>query len=609
MNTSELVEIEVSQTDFPLLSFKLSSPVPANSLLRIKASGTSMLSGLYIEKVSIQNGDILPFEHRYSRKEMEVEWGWHIRAMSMVMLRVQTEIPANSVLKVQTCYSSHRDPYKLSKAINRYSGLSWWMDIGIIEEPKSTALEPISPPLEIRFVPGGAHRLEAYLKPDRSLLIEHFDSHGNPAKYAGEIKIGMGDEKLAVSCSGETTAESIQLLDSASQVSRIHVRDSHGREALSNAHPIALDGTPIFFGECHWHTNFSGDGQRSMEDALKSARDELGLDFAGPADHMGHNGKYGKNTPAEQASICKDFDSPGRFCTIPGAELSKRYGHANLYTDSFDLFLEITSRFQNELAPVWGKDPNRYGLKALVDLCTSGRSLVIPHHTNMDSYVREHVVHKDGRPFWCAMNWPIPADRDIVRLFEMVQTRGCFEAEETDPDWWIRDGGLGGSARTALMRGYRLGFVGGTDNHCGWPTRKGSRYTGLTAVQSKNLDTKSIFDTMYHRRCYATSGTRIVADVTLNGHPMGSELKLEPGEDRLFRIQIKGTAPIVSVQIIHYGYVLSDLPVGKDQLDFYAEWADERPGRSLEDLYYYVRARQADGHCVWLSPFWVDLPE
>jgi hypothetical protein len=47
---------------------------------------------------------------------------------------------------------------------------------------------------------------------------------------------------------------------------------------------------------------------------------------------------------------------------------------------------------------------------------------------------------------------------------------------------------------------------------------------------------------------------------------------------------------------------------GPDRLDFEAEWVDERPGRPLEDAWYYVRARQTDGHCAWLSRFRVDLP-
>ena len=93
----------------------------------------------------------------------------------------------------------------------------------------------------------------------------------------------------------------------------------------------------------------------------------------------------------------------------------------------------------------------------------------------------------------------------------------------------------------------------------------------------------------------------------VNGRPIGAELQLGPGDERTFRIRILGTAPIAAVQIIHAGHVLADLPTPDDELDFDATWSDERPGRPLDDAYYYVRARQIDGHCLWLSPWWVDL--
>jgi len=127
-------------------------------------------------------------------------------------------------------------------------------------------------------------------------------------------------------------------------------------------------------------------------------------------------------------------------------------------------------------------------------------------------------------------------------------------------------------------------------------------------VQAPRLDTRSVFEALHRRRCYATSGARIVADATLNGQPLGSELALAPGAERRFRIRIHGTAPLAAVQIVHAGCVLADFPVAAGSWDVAAEWCDERPGRALEDAWYYVRARQADGHCAWLSPFWIDLP-
>lgn len=600
------MKLDVNTTEIPDVTIVLDREVSANSLIRIRADGTQMLNGMRIEKV-VAGGTALPEEHRYSREEMEKNWSWHIRTKSMIIVRATSDLAPESSLVVSSELSSRRKTYTTDQPNPiQFSGLSWTLNIGTVESLQDEALSDIAEAFRIDFVPGAPDHIEAYLKPDGTAHIQHFDARSNPTlDYRGSFTLSCnGSPKAAEGGDGPTRVK----LDGSPQAGqRYDVSDDAGRKTVSNAAPFAIDGTSIYFGEFHWHTDFSGDGQRATTDAMTSARDELGLDFAGPADHMNQTGGYGQRTPTEQRDLVMPFDDPGTFCTIPTSELSRRYGHTNLIADSFETFIQITSRFKNELEPAWAREPNRYPFQPLIDLCPPGKALVVPHHSNMDSYVREHVVREDGRPFWCAMHFPMPADRSVVRLFEVVQGRGAFETELTDPDWRIYDGGLGGSAQTALMRGYRMGFVAGTDNHCGWPTRKGGGYAGITAVQSDRLDTKSIFNAMYERRCYASSGARIVADATLNDRPLGSELRLEPGEKRRFTIRINGTAPLEQVQVVHSGYILKDFELEKTQVDFEAEWCDERPGRPLEDAYYYVRARQDDGHCVWLSPFWVDL--
>ena len=87
------------------------------------------------------------------------------------------------------------------------------------------------------------------------------------------------------------------------------------------------------------------------------------------------------------------------------------------------------------------------------------------------------------------------------------------------------------------------------------------------------------------------------------------EVSLDPGVNPRIRISIKGTAPLTDVQIIHAGHVFAEFEVERGTIDFQGEWTDERAGRPLENVYYYVRARQKDGHCIWLSPWWISLPE
>ncbi|MBN1250238.1 MAG: hypothetical protein JXC32_21420 [Anaerolineae bacterium] len=608
------------------LEMTLVHPATAGTLLRVQASGVTMLRSLAVVAVTAYAGngvaapsasgtDVdLALVHRFSWEEMQHDWVWHIRTLSMAVVRVPMDLPRGTRIIVRC------EPVLegLDPSGATIADLTWVLHLGKVATPEALECSQVAEPLGLRFSAGPVDHIEAVLKPDGRILVQHLDPYGNPARAPkdGRLAVVLGERRLEVTSAPGTAATAVGGLgvDGLRPESGLRgfVTDNAGRQATTNALPRALDGTPIYFGEFHWHTEFSPDGQRSLQAALTSARDELCLDFAGPADHLGADGTYAHHLPIEQAEICRRFDEPGRFCAIPSAELSARYGHANLVAADFETFLQIIKRFPYELLPVWRERPNSYPLEILSALCPEGRAMIVPHHTNMDSSVRAGVVHRDGRPFWCAMHWPLatPLMRQGVRLVEIVQNRGAFETEAPDPRWRVAWGGFGGSVQTALWRGHRLGFVGGTDNHTGWPTRipGAAGYGGLTAIQAPQLDGAALFASLYARRCYATSGVRIVADATLNGYPMGSELALAPDAPRLFQIQVHGTAPLDAVQIVSSGAVLADLPVEPDAADFEVIWEDNRPGRPLQDVVYYIRVRQSDGHCAWLSPFFVDLP-
>jgi len=603
MATLRTIEVRVTQ-GVPLpLEVVLAQGVPAGTLLRFRASGVTMLRGMRIASVTAMAEDVvLDIVHRFSWEEMQQDWMWHIQTLSLATARVPADLPAGARLAI-TCDPGAGAPV---------ADLTWRLLVGRVASVEDLEFAPLAAPLDLHFVAGPCDHLEATLKPDGQVVAVAFDVHGNPAPLDPQtsLTLTLGEAEVHAQA-GKGYAVRFDRLDPPVPGVRGYVVDTAGREAVTNAAPVALDGSPVYFGEFHWHTDFSGDGQRTLQAALTSARDELGLDFAGPADHIGPDGTYMQRLALEQAEICRRFDAPGRFCTIASAELSGRYGHANLVAADFETFLAIVHRFPHELLPVWRTMPDSYPLEVLAALCPEGRAMIVPHHTNMDSSVDAGVVRDDGRPFWCALHWPLPTPllRQGLRLIELVQNRGAFESEVPDPLWHGRWGGFGGSARTALTRGHRIGFIGGTDNHTGWPTRLADSpgYGGLTAVIAPELTGPALFAGLYARRCYATSGARIVADATLNGAPLGSELRLSPGAPREFRIRVHGTAPLAAVQIISLGAVLADLPVAPDTLDFDATWRDERPGRPVENVDYYVRARQTDGHCVWLSPWWIDL--
>ncbi|MHC4982142.1 MAG: CehA/McbA family metallohydrolase domain-containing protein [Planctomycetota bacterium] len=593
MSETQIVDLTAGEVPPERLILRLRETISAGSLLRIRGGDLKTAMALRVLRIRTGRRE-LPIVHRYTSDEQLSNWSFYTKTYSMAVAKVDVDLPVGASLELQ-----------IEGGPGLVAGITWSVSAGITDDVHSLAFECVTDEAGVRFLPGTAEYVEAYLKPGGLVCVQQFDALGNPAvSDESALRVSAGRCSLEARAPGGLAATRIELPARAAEALRAVVTDAAGRSAQTNARPVAIDGSNIYFGDPHWHCRISCDGQRDLAAALTSARDEMSLDFAGPSDHMDCDGRYYTPlTRQHQADVCRSFDEPGVFCTIPGAELGGRGGHVNFYCDSFETFLEVTDRFEAELKPHFATE--LFNLQALSSLCPAGKAVIVPHHTNANS---GGVVGADGRPLWNAMHFPLPPDRKAVRLIEVVQSSGAYESEQADERWRIRRAGLGGSARTALTRGYRLGFIAGTDNHAGWPGRGGGKErVGLTAVIAGQLDTASIFEAFCARRCYATSGARIVADATCNGRPAGSELGLGAGERPELRIRIHGTCPLTDVQIVHMGYVLADLPVEKECLDFEATWADDRPGRPLDDAYYYVRGRQEDGHCVWLSGFWIDL--
>jgi len=70
---------------------------------------------------------------------------------------------------------------------------------------------------------------------------------------------------------------------------------------------------------------------------------------------------------------------------------------------------------------------------------------------------------------------------------------------------------------------------------------------GLTAVTAESLTQRAVVNGFYARQCYGTSGARILLDVTIDGHPMGSEIAIA-GSPRI-DIQAEGTSGIERIDL------------------------------------------------------------
>ena len=165
------------------------------------------------------------------------------------------------------------------------------------------------------------------------------------------------------------------------------------------------------------------------------------------------------------------------------------------------------------------------------------------------------------------------------------------------------------SFQHAWSMGHRVGVVAGSGNHLGTPGLDNYAPSvlqsgGLTVVFAPELTREAVFEALYQRRCYATTGARLLLDFAASGSPMGSELQKKQGERLAFTLSVTGTAPLTSVEVLKYvgGDIVTykSAPVtGTTAALSFAEPVDQ-------GTLYYVRVRQTDGEMAWSSPIWVD---
>jgi hypothetical protein len=186
-----------------------------------------------------------------------------------------------------------------------------------------------------------------------------------------------------------------------------------------------------------------------------------------------------------------------------------------------------------------------------------------------------------------------------------------------------------GWAQTFFVPGVQLGFIGSSDDHYCRPgygmddrfdqpwstTRQGSPVAAVIAPEKTR---EAIFSSLYHRHAYATSGARILLQVSADGHDSGDSYGTSaPPSVHVF---VAGTAPLKAVEIKkitprtfevtdpvpdrqeHAQVVFQQAiqPGQKDvEFDFHETAAPGAP------VLYYVHVVQTDGEQAASSPIMV----
>ncbi len=254
-----------------------------------------------------------------------------------------------------------------------------------------------------------------------------------------------------------------------------------------------------------------------IPDFFRYARDVAAISFAGYQrnDHLVSSEDWRLQQEAERA-----FHEPGRFVPLPGFEWSPRTelgGHHNIHFRRHNQPIR-----RNSHSGVADKSDEDTDLPHILDVYRAYR------HT--DTVITAHVGGEHSNLKWY--------DPSLEPAVEVTSDHGTFE--------WILE--------EALERNYKLGFFGGSDSHNGrpggdTPGYQHRRYAkcGLAAVYAREVSIDAILEAYRARRCYGTTGARILMRTESSGHLMGEEFSTS--EKPEISVFVAGTAPFESVEL------------------------------------------------------------
>lgn len=383
---------------------------------------------------------------------------------------------------------------------------------------------------EIEIVSGPAVRLVCIL-PSRAdageeieAVVKAEDYWGNPAhRYEGTVRLSVEglrglpkDYRFSAEDAGIRRFP-CEVADAGEH--RLYVRDEEiGAEAMSNplVAPEEMLVTRVYWADLHGQSEETI-GSNSADDYHRFARDYACLDVVG---HQGNDFQVTPEDWVEFQRLAREYTEPGRFVALSGYEWSGNTaggGDHNVYYRAPD---QPIFRSSHALVPDKSDvGSDRYPIEALHKELRGRDGIAIPHVGGRRADLSRY-------------------DPEVVPAVEIYSAWGQFEWQLTE----------------SLALGHRVGVVAGSDGHKGRPgasypgASQFGAYGGLTGIIADELTPDAIFEALRARRCYGTTGQRIVLRVQCNGHPMGSEIRVSGAVT--LGVFCAGTAGIRSVEVL-----------------------------------------------------------
>jgi hypothetical protein len=399
----------------------------------------------------------------------------------------------------------------------------------LIDPTNASVARPLPTSPVFPVVPGPASALICIL-PSQAVVGAHVpifvrgqDTWGNPTPAPENIVLTwLGDTEASI--------DGTTLVCREPGVGWIEVNAETEQGKLSaRSNPVLASFANELTQQVYWgdlHAQTAGTvGTGSEEEYFTFARDVARLDFTS---HQGNDFQIDDDYWQHLNHMVSQFHDEGRFVVFPGYEWSANTtagGDRNVFYREEGMPIFRSSHWQIPHVPEDDLTP-AHPARVLFDR--------IRHHVNLDKVLLG--AHVGGRYADIRHDF----DEELGPLVEVLSCWGIFE-------WMLWD---------AFDQGYVVGVMCNSDGHKGRPGAEGPGAGdfgiagGLTCVLASGLTREAVFAALKARRCYGTSGPRLLLHFTIDGHPMGSVIKRE--ELMQVEANISGTAPLESL-ILYQG--------------------------------------------------------
>ena len=353
----------------------------------------------------------------------------------------------------------------------------------------------------------------------------------------------------------------------------------------------------LIYGNLHEHTENSPcwpagtDG--TLHDDYRFGMFAENYDFVGITDHdYSMTEVYWR----KNLRLAEFYNEPGTFVALPALEwtlmsdptldgIQYGAGHYNIIFSSEEegrKFIRNKQEVYSVYTPETNNSPELWKFlhKKNIDCIT------IPHHAADETHPLDWDVHDDK----------------FVPVVELFQCRGNSEYSGCPREKNLKRHSTTKHKRAFVdyalkEKKYIMGFIGSGDHN--------GMGVGVAALWVKELSREGILEALRSKRCYATTGDKMIVDFRLNGETQGSVVKTNDAPK--LNIIIKGQRELAKVEVLRNSTVVKEYNLSNNEIAFSTEFVDTDFKKESEVLYYYIRATQRNNEIAWSSPVWINL--